>query len=405
MSDVLEGVRVLEVASWTFVPAAGAVLSDWGADVIKIEHPTTGDPQRGLITSGLVPRGAGGVNFMIEQPNRGKRSVGLNIATDEGRELLYRLAERSDVFLTNFLPATRRRLRIEVEDIRARNPRIVYVRGHGQGVRGPDAEKGGYDGASYWARGGIANALTPAGAEYPVTQRPGFGDLAGGMTIAGAISAALFRRQRDGVGSVVDISLLGLAMWMLSPDIVASKLFEGMATPSFSRASSPNPLVSVYKTKDGRFLTLIMLESDRFWPGLCQHIERPELIDDPRFADAAARFENRVECVQLLDEAFASRTLAEWKERFATLEGVWAPVQTARELHDDPQVVANGYLPEIDTGDGQSLRVVANPVQFDEVPPALRRAPEHGEHTEQVLLEMGTTWEEIAAYKERGAIL
>jgi crotonobetainyl-CoA:carnitine CoA-transferase CaiB-like acyl-CoA transferase len=207
------------------------------------------------------------------------------------------------------------------------------------------------------------------------------------------------------VGSVVDISLLGLAMWMLSPDIVASKLFEGMATPSFSRASSPNPLVSVYKTKDGRFLTLIMLESDRFWPGLCQHIDRPELIDDPRFADAAARFENRVECVQLLDDAFASRTLAEWKERFATLEGVWAPVQTAREVHEDPQVAANGYLPEVDAGDGHPFRLVANPVQFDEAPPNLRRAPEHGEHTEQVLLELGVSWEEIAAYKEMGAIL
>jgi crotonobetainyl-CoA:carnitine CoA-transferase CaiB-like acyl-CoA transferase len=405
MSDVLEGVRVLEVASWTFVPAAGAVLSDWGADVIKVEHPESGDPQRGLVTSGLVPRAAGGVNFMIEQPNRGKRSVGLDIATEEGRELLYRLAERSDVFLTNFLPATRRRLQIEVEDIRARNPGIVYVRGHGQGARGPEAGKGGYDGASYWARGGIASALTPAGADYPVTQRPGFGDLAGGMTIAGAISAALFRRQRDGVGSVVDISLLGVAMWMLSPDIVASKLFEGFSTPSFNRGSSPNPLVNVYKTKDGRFLTIIMLEADKYWPDLCRHIERPELIDDPRFVDAATRFENRAECVRLLDEAFSARTLDEWRERLATLAGVWAPVQTARELHDDPQVAANGYLPQVDTGNGHSLGLVANPVQFDEAPPSLRRAPEHGEHTEEVLLELGVSWEEIAAFKESAAIL
>jgi len=405
MNDVLDGIRVLEVAAWTFVPAAGAVLADWGADVIKVEHPQTGDPQRGLISSGLIPGGPGAVNYIIEQPNRGKRSIGLDISTDAGRDLLYRMAERSDVFLTNFLPATRRRLRIELEDIRARNPGIVYVRGHGQGVRGPDAEKGGYDGASYWARGGIANALTPPGAAYPVTQRPGFGDLAGGMTIAGAISAALFRRQRDGVGSVVDISLLGVAMWMLSPDIVASKLFEGMATPSFNRASSPNPLVNVYKTADDRFLTLIMLEADKYWPDLCQHIGRPELIDDPRFADAATRFENRAECVRLLDETFASHTLAEWRERLATVAGVWAPVQTAREVHDDPQVAANGYIPQVDVGEGQSLGLVANPVQFDEVAPTLRRAPEHGQHTEEVLLEMGVSWEEIAAYKESAAIL
>lgn len=405
MSEVLQGVRVLEVASWTFVPAAGAVLSDWGADVIKIEHPQTGDPQRGLITSGLVPRAAGGVNFMMEQPNRGKRSVALDIATPGGKELLYRMAESSDVFLTNFLPRTRRRLEIDVEHIRARNPGIVYVRGHGQGVRGPDSEKGGYDGASYWARGGIANALTPPGAPYPVTQRPGFGDLAGGMTIAGAISAALFRREREGVGSVVDISLLGVAMWMLSPDIVASKLFEGVATPSFNRASSPNPIVNVYRTKDDRFLTLIMLEADRYWPDLCRHLDRPDLVDDPRFADAAARFENRAECVGILDEVFGSRTLDEWRERLATVAGVWAPLQTARELHDDPQVIANGYLPEVDVGDGHSLSVVANPVQFDEEAASLRRAPEHGQHTEEVLLDLGLSWEEIAAYKESAAIL
>jgi crotonobetainyl-CoA:carnitine CoA-transferase CaiB-like acyl-CoA transferase len=225
------------------------------------------------------------------------------------------------------------------------------------------------------------------------------------MTIAGAISAALFRRQRDGVGSVVDISLLSVAMWMLSPDIVASKLFEGMATPSFNRASSPNPLVNVYKTKDGRFLTLIMLEADKYWPDLCRHIGRPELIEDPRFADAATRFENRAECVQQLDETFASATLDEWRERLATVAGVWAPIQTAREIHDDPQVAANGYIPEVDLGEGHSLGLVANPVQFDEAPAELRRAPEHGQHTEEVLLEMGVSWEEIAAYKESAAIL
>ena len=180
MNRVLEGVRVVEVASWTFVPAAGAVLADWGADVLKIEHPVTGDPQRGLISSGLIPAGAGGINYIMEQPNRGKRSVALNLGTDDGRDLLYRLTETADVFLTNFLPDARERLRIDVEHIRARNPQIVYVRGTGQGVRGPDARKGGYDGASYWARGGLAMALTPAGLEWPISPRPAFGDVMGG---------------------------------------------------------------------------------------------------------------------------------------------------------------------------------------------------------------------------------
>ena len=167
MEQILAGVRVVEVAQWWFVPAAGAVLADWGADVLKVEHPTSGDPQRGLMTSGLVPN-TGGVNFMVEQPNRGKRSIGIDLNQPEGLEVLHRLVETADVFLTNFLPAARRRLKIELEDIRQVNPKIIYVRGHGQGARGPEMEKGGYDAASFWCRGGICSALTPAGAAAPI---------------------------------------------------------------------------------------------------------------------------------------------------------------------------------------------------------------------------------------------
>src|SRR5579864_5187562 len=148
----MEGIRVLEVASWTYVPAAGAVLAEWGADVIKIEHPDSGDPQRGLVNSGLVPTGPGGVNHMIELPNRGKRSVAIDLSTEEGRDVLLRIASTSDVFLTNFLPPARRKLRIDVEDIRAANPDIIYVRGSAQGVRGPEADRGGFDGCSFWHR-------------------------------------------------------------------------------------------------------------------------------------------------------------------------------------------------------------------------------------------------------------
>jgi crotonobetainyl-CoA:carnitine CoA-transferase CaiB-like acyl-CoA transferase len=408
MAGVMDGIRVLEVASWTFVPAAGAVLADWGADVIKIEHPETGDPQRGLVTSGLIG-GKGGlsVNFMIEQPNRGKRSVGLDIGTDDGRELLYQLAERSDVFLTNFMPPARRRLQIDVEHIRARNPRIIYARGTGQGVRGPDAEKGGYDGASYWGRGGLGYALTPPGLDYPVSQRPATGDLPGGMTIAGGIAAALFHRERTGEPSVVDISLLGFACWVLSPDIVAAGLLNMPMLPTGGgdRKQTFNPIVGAYRTKDGRHLGLIMLESDKFWPDLCNHLGRPELATDPRFADAKARFDNRVECVTLLDEIFGERTLEEWKAALDTATGVWAPYQTPRELFDDPQVQANDYLPEVEAADGTRFRLAANPVQFDETPPELRPAPEHGQHTEEVLLELGVSWDDIARYKEAGAVL
>ena len=185
----MEGVRIIEVAAWTFVPAAGAVLADWGADVIKIEHPIHGDPQRGLAAGGIIPKSD--INFMIELPNRGKRSVGLDLGSDQGRALLYRLVAEADVFLTNFLPAARRRLQIDVEDLRAVNPNIIYVRGSGNGAKGPDAEEGGYDATSYWARGSVAS-LVSQGDEYPRNQPIAFGDIAGGQTIAGGIAAALF---------------------------------------------------------------------------------------------------------------------------------------------------------------------------------------------------------------------
>jgi crotonobetainyl-CoA:carnitine CoA-transferase CaiB-like acyl-CoA transferase len=407
MHDVMKGIRVLEVAAWTFVPAAGAVMADWGADVIKVEHPEMGDPQRGLISSGLIPGGDSAVNYIIEQPNRGKRSVGIDMATDGGRELLYELARTSDVFLTSFLPEVRRKLKIDVEDIRKINPNIIYVRGSGQGALGPDAERGGLDGASYWARGGIANALTPDGLEWPVSPRPAFGDLPGGMTIAGAIAAALFSRERTGEPSVVDVSLLGFAMWTLSPDIVASKLFgkDPLAAMRGPREMNPNPLVGAYKTKDDRVLMLMMLQPDKFWSEVCERMGRPDLVTDPRFADGFSRYENRGECVREFDETIGSKTLDEWREAFAGMKGVWAPVQTALELYDDPQTGPNGYIVDVERADGVTFPLVPNPVMFNEETYSLTPAPEHGQHTEEVLLELGWDWDRIIAEKEAGSIL
>ncbi|HVT21544.1 MAG TPA: CoA transferase, partial [Mycobacteriales bacterium] len=406
MAGVMQGVKVLEVAGWTFVPAAGAVLADWGADVIKVEHPETGDPQRGLSVGAVGAKGIGGVSFIMEQPNRGKRSLGIDIASERGKEILRKLIEQSDVFVTSLLADSLERLGLGLDDVRKINPAIIYARGTGQGVRGEEATRGGYDLASYWTRGGIAHMLKDPTQAWPPLQRPAFGDIVGGFAIAAGIAAALFKRATTGEPSVVDVSLLGLAAWQLSPDIVAAGLLGEENLPRFSHEEMPNPIVNTYPTSDGRFVALVMLQADRFWPEVCELIERPDFVEDPRFATAGARFENRVECVNELKKAFLTRPLAEWRERMKGLEGVWSVVQTPGEVLTDPQVVSNGYVRPVKSLDGNTeYSLVANPVQFDETPPDLVRAPDHGQHTDEILAELGFDWDTIVDLKVASVVL
>lgn len=401
--NVMDGVRVLEVAAWTYVPSSGAVLAEWGADVIKVEHPESGDPQRGLVTSGLV-QATKDVNTMIELPNRGKRSVGLDLATDRGREILMRLAASSDVFLTNFLPAARGRLKIDVDDIRAANPNIIYVRGSGQGQRGPERERGGYDGSAFWAR--TISEIATGDTDWPARQPgPAFGDLIGGMTIAGGIAAALYHRERTGEAAVVDNSLLSTAMWATGATLLGAGVNGEYSPPTIDRTDYPNPLVNAYRTRDGRFLTLVMLQSDRYWPEFVTAAGRPELADDERFATATDRYTNRRECVALLDDLFASRDFRDWRVALADIEGVWAPALRPNEVLEDAQVRANDYVRPISLENGVSFEIVASPIQFNEAAPDLHRAPDHGEHTDEVLRELGIDDEELIQLKIDGAIL
>jgi crotonobetainyl-CoA:carnitine CoA-transferase CaiB-like acyl-CoA transferase len=396
-----EGIRVIELAQWVFVPVAGALLADWGADVIRIDRPE-GDPYRGLVTQG-IGAGGDGVNLSVALANRGKRAVALDLRTEQGLDVLHRLLDTADVFLTSLRPEALARLGLDPERLRSRYPSLVYARGTGYGVRGPDAGMAGYDASAFWARGGLAHVLSPPERGYPIMQRGAMGDRNGGVALAFGIASALVKRARTGVGSIVDVSLLGMAMWTLSSDVLAAlQGFEPRAAPG--RGPAINALVGSYRTKDGRHIQLVFLQGDRYWRPFCEIVGRADLAEDPRFIDHQARDRNRVDCVAALDEEFATRTFEEWKDLLQTLDAPWAPVQAVEELLTDPQVVANDYLGDVEVGDGTSYRLPTVPVQFDERPPRLRVAPEHGQHTEELLVELGCSWDDITRLQEAGAI-
>jgi crotonobetainyl-CoA:carnitine CoA-transferase CaiB-like acyl-CoA transferase len=395
MTSVMRGVRVLEVAEHAFIPAAGALLSDWGAEVIKIEPVERGDAGRGVSTVA-----AGGVNLLFETANRGKRSLALDLASPDGREILYRLVASADVFMTNKLPKVRRKLGIEVEDLRTRNPRIIYVRGGGQGERGPEADRGSYDLLGYWHRAGASRAVASADGEVPFLPAPGFGDFTGAMFIAGGTMGALFHRERTGEAAVMDASLLSVGMWAMSGSIAAATHDPSWSWPP----SPPNPLSRVYATQDDRRIGLCCLQTGYYWPILTRHIGRPDLAEDPRFRDHTSIFANHDAAIALLREAFAQAPLAQWCERLADFPGQWTVVRTAHEVAADPQVAPNGYLQTCHTAEGAPFQLVAAPLQYDGQPAAPRRAPAFNEHGEAILGELGLDWDAIVDLKVRGVV-
>jgi crotonobetainyl-CoA:carnitine CoA-transferase CaiB-like acyl-CoA transferase len=384
---------------------AGSVLTEWGAEVIKVESLDGGDPYRGLATFGLhnVYRG---VDPFFQSANRGKKSVAVDLKQPEGRQLLSGLIQKSDVFTTNLLPDARTRLRVDVQHVRHDNPSIIYVRGTAFGPRGPEAGRGGYDFGTFWARSGMQHLFTASDADWPAPLRPGFGDVAAGLAVAGAVGTALYARATTGESPVIDVSLLAAGMWQIQPDIVNARLGDGQPdAPRPGRYEFWNPLWQTYRTADGRFIGFMMLAPDRHWPDLCRRMGHPALAEDPRFQTVDARRDNSRACVERLDAIFAERDFAHWCRALAGFEGEWTSLQTPTEVYDDPQVTSNGYIARVEMANGVSLPLVPSPVQFDERAGQPARAPEHGEHTETTLLELGWSWDQIAVLKDRGVII
>ncbi|MDH4169703.1 MAG: CoA transferase [Acidimicrobiia bacterium] len=399
MTGPMHGVRVVELGVWVAGPAAGGILADWGADVVKVEPPA-GDPARSFqqMLGGDMPN-----NPPFELDNRSKRSIVIDLTDDAGRDLMLELLEGADVFVTNLRIGALRRLGLDYEALAPRFPQLVYGHVTGYGSDGPDADRAAYDIAAFWARSGIAAMLTPPDADPPF-QRGGMGDHSTGLAAAGAISAALFARERGGSGQLVSTSLLRQGMYTIGFDININLLW-GLTLAVGKRESMGNPSVNNYLAGDGRRFWIVGLEGERHWPPLARAVGRPEWLTDERFSTAAGRYQNGVELISLLDEIFATRTLDEWSAVFDTEPDLfWAPVNTIDDLLVDEQVHASGAL--IDVPDGaSSTTMVASPADFGTTTWQARSlAPALGEHTDELLSELGHSREAIDALRAGGTV-
>jgi crotonobetainyl-CoA:carnitine CoA-transferase CaiB-like acyl-CoA transferase len=394
----LTGVKILDFSEHGFVPSAAAVLADWGADVVKLERPD-GDAMRTIIGKGMVAT-VGGLDYLFEMVNRNKRGVAIDVLSPAGRQVFDRLVAWADVYITNQLPRVRRKLRTEPPDLFEVNRSLVYAKGSGQGQRGPDAEAGGFDAVSYWARGGVGQVLTAPTADRPTMQRPAFGDVPTGMYLAGGICAALLHVRQTGAGIVVDASLLGGAMWTLAPDMAYASL-SGEQLPMPLDVVRP-PLIQTYKTRDERFITLMMIDEGRYWAQACRALGAPDLIDSHSDADTrSAAWESLTKRVAGI---IAGLDLYELESRLRAQDCIYSAFRSPPEVLHDPAVVANGYAMEHPTH--APLRLSAAPAQFDDEFPSIRRpGPRLGEHSREVLSELGFTEEQIDALASTGAIV
>jgi crotonobetainyl-CoA:carnitine CoA-transferase CaiB-like acyl-CoA transferase len=383
MAGPLAGIKVVELGVWVAAPAAGGILADWGADVVKIEPPA-GDPARMF---GRMLQIESGENPPFEMDNRSKRSIVLDLSAPEGLRVAFELLADADVFVTNVRPAALQRLGLDFAAVAQHNPRVVYGLITGYGMAGPDADRAAYDVAAFWARAGVADLLTRPG-DTPPFQRGGMGDHTVAMTLAGAVCAALVARQASGSGQLVTTSLYRQGAYTVSFDL-NTLLLTGQQISMGQRESMGNPCMNNYAAGDGRRFWIVGLQGDRHWPPLCRAVGRPEWLEDSRFATARARAANGAILIAELDTLFAAKPLDEWAEVFAAEpDFFWSPVNSILDVLADDQFHAAGGVVEVPDGES-TVAMVATPADFGGTPAGpTSTAPALGQHTAEILAEL-----------------
>jgi crotonobetainyl-CoA:carnitine CoA-transferase CaiB-like acyl-CoA transferase len=401
MPGPLDGVKVVELTMFQQGPVCGTKLGDLGADVIKVEPPT-GDPARGFMRIIGTMVGLKGRNYYFENHNRNKRSMVLDLKTERGMEIFLKLIDRADVFVTNLSIDAPIKMGIGPEVLLKRNPRLVYAQASGWGRKGPDASGLSFDYTGI-GRSGLMMSCGERGSP-PAQVLPGLGDELGGMVCAWAVCIALYAREKTGKGQLVDTSLMGSIMCMLSL-VLSAPAILGQEFPRENRRSAGNPIYNHYRAKDDRWFILAHLQPDRYWPNVCRALGMPELEKDPRFDSIEARGENAEELIAIMDKRFLTKTRDEWFEIFKKEGIIYTPIQSPREVVDDPQALANDYVSWFDHPVLGRTKVVGFPWDFSQTPASIRReAPEFGQHTEEILLEMGYTWDDITRLRDEKAI-
>jgi crotonobetainyl-CoA:carnitine CoA-transferase CaiB-like acyl-CoA transferase len=396
---MLNGLKIVEHATYIAAPGCGAMLADWGADVIKIEPPG-GDPIRRFFDT-IGAEAA--FNPVFEMDNRGKRSVVADTTQEGGRDVVRRLAAGADVFLTNVRPGGLARAGLDPASLMADNPRLIYACVTGYGLDGPDAERAGFDIAAYWSRSGVAQLTAPKDVE-PFPLRTGMGDHVTSMATAAGVMAALFERTRTGRGRIVDASLLRAGLFSISSDLAIQLAFGRLASTR-PRAQAVQPLANFFRTADERWICIVPRQTGDEWGAIRRALALEALDADERFASAKARRQNGAALVAALDAAFAGFAFADIAARLDAEGIVWAPVQRAADVVIDPQVRAGGGIVAVPDETGPPRETIAAPVTFPGAETGPRgRAPGPGEHTRAVLAELGYDGAAIDALLASGAV-